>query len=162
MTEQTQPTDAELEALLVESAPILGAIGDRVRASMVSAMRVAFAKWGTPAGAGEVAYLHDDGYWTPAKTEAGRKLSDRLVCAGSPKVAVYIAPQPTQAQAGAVPLTVDEVEQLIAQWSYELHGDRARYLVRMTEQHHGITAHGVADMKGGQDEPASPPVQSQA
>ena len=39
-------------------------------------------------------------------------------------------------------LTVDEVEQLIAQWSYELHGDRARYLVRMTEQHHGI--------KGGQ------------
>ena len=55
---------------------------------------------------------------------------------------VYLAPQPTQAQAGAVPLTVDEVEQLIAQWSYELHGDRARYLVRMTEQHHGI--------KGGQ------------
>lgn len=47
-------------------------------------------------------------------------------------------PQPTQAQAGAVPLTVDEVEQLIAQWSYEVHGDRARYLVRMTEQHHGI------------------------
>ena len=40
------------------------------------------------------------------------------------------------------PLTVDEVEQLIAQWSYEVHGDRARYLVRMTEQHHGI--------KGGQ------------
>ena len=54
----------------------------------------------------------------------------------------WAAPQPTQAQAGAVPLTVDEVEQLIAQWSYELHGDRARYLVRMTEQHHGI--------KGGQ------------
>ena len=51
-------------------------------------------------------------------------------------------PHPTQAQAGAVPLTVDEVEQLIAQWSYELHGDRARYLVSMTEQHHGI--------KGGQ------------
>ena len=57
----------------------------------------------------------------------------------------YTAPQPTQAQAGAVPLTVDEVEQLIAQWSYELHGDRARYLVRMTEQHHGIKGgqHGV-------------------
>ena len=50
--------------------------------------------------------------------------------------------QPAQPQAGAVPLTVDEVEQLIAQWSYELHGDRARYLVRMTEQHYGI--------KGGQ------------
>ena len=57
-------------------------------------------------------------------------------------VPLYTTPQPTQAQSGAVPLTVDEVEQLIAQWSYELHGDRARYLVRMTEQHHGI--------KGGQ------------
>ena len=57
-------------------------------------------------------------------------------------VQLYTTQQPTQPQAGAVPLTVDEVEQLIAQWSYELHGDRARYLVRMTEQHHGI--------KGGQ------------
>lgn len=36
------------------------------------------------------------------------------------------------------PLALQEVEQLIAQHNYELHGDRARYLVRMTEKHHGI------------------------
>lgn len=59
-----------------------------------------------PAVAGEpVAYLHDDGYWTAAKTDAGRNLNDRLLFAGSPKVAVYTTPQPTQPQTGAVPLT---------------------------------------------------------
>ena len=35
------------------------------------------------------------------------------------------------------PLTVQEVEQILAQHNYELHGDRARYIVRMTEQAHG-------------------------
>lgn len=38
-----------------------------------------------------VAYLHDDGYWTPAKSEAGRQLSERLLFAGSPSIAVYTA-----------------------------------------------------------------------
>jgi len=36
------------------------------------------------------------------------------------------------------PLTVQEVEQILAQHNYELHGDRARYIVRMTEQAHGV------------------------
>ena len=36
------------------------------------------------------------------------------------------------------PLTVQEVEQILAQHDYELHGDRARYIVRMTEQAHGV------------------------
>lgn len=36
------------------------------------------------------------------------------------------------------PLTIAEVEQILAQHSYELHGDRARYIVRMTEEAHGI------------------------
>jgi len=125
MTEQTQPTDAELEAcpfcgnanaivyddLLTFHAGCLscGATGSvsSYRNGAIAAWnrRAVLAKLGTPAGAGEVAYLHDDGYWTPAKTEAGRHLNDRLMCAGSPKVAVYLTPQPTQAQAGAVPLT---------------------------------------------------------
>lgn len=43
------------------------------------------------------------------------------------------------------PLTVQEVEQLLAQWNYELHGDRARYLVRMTEAAHGITQKGSSN-----------------
>lgn len=39
-----------------------------------------------------VAKLHDDGYWTPMKTEAGRALNDRLMRAGSPSIDVYAAP----------------------------------------------------------------------
>ena len=37
-------------------------------------------------------------------------------------------PQPTQAQAGAVPLSIAEEERMLAQWDYEMHGDRARYI----------------------------------
>ena len=36
------------------------------------------------------------------------------------------------------PLTIAEVEQILAQHNYEIHGDRARYIVRMTEAAHGI------------------------
>jgi hypothetical protein len=36
------------------------------------------------------------------------------------------------------PLTINEVEQILAQHNYEIHGDRARYIVRMTETAHGI------------------------
>ena len=36
------------------------------------------------------------------------------------------------------PLTIAEVEAIIARWSYELHGDRARFIVRETELAHGI------------------------
>jgi hypothetical protein len=36
------------------------------------------------------------------------------------------------------PLTINEVEQILAQHDYEIHGDRARYIVRMTEEAHGI------------------------
>ena len=43
-----------------------------------------------------VALLHDDGYWTAAKTDAGRRLSERLLFAGSPSIAVYTAPQPAK------------------------------------------------------------------
>ena len=35
-------------------------------------------------------------------------------------------------------LTVQEVEKILHQHNYELHGDRARYIVRMTEAAHGI------------------------
>lgn len=102
------------------------------------------AKRGQPAQAAEpVAYLHDDGYWTAAKNDAGRRLNDRLLFAGSPKVAVYTAPQPTQTQAGAVPLTDEQIRAMLNKhppedvcgWSYRMGIDDA-------ELHHGI--------KGGQ------------
>ena len=44
------------------------------------------------------------------------------------------------AQSKRQPLTVQEVEQILHQHNYELHGDRARYIVRITEEAHGITA----------------------
>ena len=49
-------------------------------------------------------------------------------------LAKWGTPQPVVRE----PLSVQEVEQLLAQWSYEVNGDRARYLVRMTEAAHGI------------------------
>ena len=39
-----------------------------------------------------VAYLHNDGYWTAAETDAGRQLNERLMLAGSPKLGVYLHP----------------------------------------------------------------------
>ena len=46
-----------------------------------------------------VAYFYDDGSWTPAKTEEGRKLSNWMISAGSPKIGVLLASaaQPTRA-----------------------------------------------------------------
>lgn len=48
--------------------------------------------------------------------------------------------QPTQPQTGAVPLSIAEEERMLAQWDYEMHGDRARYIE---------AAHGIG-IKGGQ------------
>ena len=39
------------------------------------------------------------------------------------------------------PLTTGEVEQILEQHNYEIHGDRARYIVRMTEAAHEIKGH---------------------
>ena len=130
----TEPTEHECHELLMSMEP-----SANEHEAVLKFARAVLAKWGTPpAVAGEpVAWLSTD------------SIGERYLCFTKPNdsdparplVFGDTTPQPTQAQAGAVPLT-DEVEQLIAQWSYELHGDRARYLVRMTEQHHGI--------KGGQ------------
>ena len=45
------------------------------------------------------------------------------------------------------PLTIAEVEAIIDRWSYELHGDRARFIVRETELAHGIGALAVIKAK---------------
>ncbi|GEM_PF-1394433 len=68
-----------------------------------------------PAEAQEpAANLHDDGYWTPTKTEAGRALNERLMRAGSPRIPVYTHPAPQQAapQAPAAPSEIDAREQV--------------------------------------------------
>lgn len=60
-----------------------------------------------------VAFLHDDGHWTHAKTEAGRRLSERLTFAGSPKIGVYTAPQPPQQTAEWADLPPEEIKALV-------------------------------------------------
>ncbi len=151
----TEPTDAEAWEMWL-SQPLTGCASK----SVGNFARAVLAKWGTPpAVAGEpVAYLHDDGYWTAAKTDVGRSLNDRLLFAGSPKVAVYTTPQPTQAQAGAVPLTDEQAKALLKNsdlldmflhigWysaprkNFDAHG---LTLIRAIEAAHGI------GIKGGQ------------
>ena len=61
-------------------------------------------------------------------------MSDFLSAFARAVLAKWGTPQPVVRE----PLSVQEVEQLLAQWSYEVNGDRARYLVRMTEAAHGI------------------------
>ena len=68
-------------------------------------------------------------------------MSDFLSAFARAVLAKWGTPQPVVRE----PLSVQEVEQLLAQWSYEVNGDRARYLVRMTEAAHGIK-------QGGQHE----------
>lgn len=108
MTEQTQPTDAEI------SACILAAKVKCVHPEAVTTIEVAravLAKWGSPVVAGEpVAVIEfTDGVKEP------RIMSWNDLPPGQHRV--FTTPQPTQAQAGAVPLTADQREAL-----WESHG----------------------------------------
>lgn len=51
-----------------------------------------------------------------------------------PQVSLASVAQPAQQ-----PLSSQEVESILSQHDYEIHGDRARYIVRMTERAHRIT-----------------------
>lgn len=77
---------------------------------------------GVPAQDQPVAYLHDDGYWTPAKSEAGRAINERLMHAGSPKIGVFTAAQGTGVPApaaDALNLQCKSVQKRLAeQWGF--------------------------------------------
>ena len=100
-----EPLSANQVSELAESAGYWH--GDRSRADFINGIRYAEAAHGitqkggsvtAPAVASEpIAYLYDDGSWTPAKTEEGRKLNDWMISAGSPKIGVHLAStaQPT-------------------------------------------------------------------
>ena len=110
----TEPTDAELIALL----------GDR-QFSSIGAVREALRRWGTPpAVAGEPcgwAMFRPDGSMVHGSSEnsaeaclvalaesevaCGQKLGYMAATKGWKPQPIYTTPQPTQAQAGAVPLT---------------------------------------------------------
>lgn len=68
-----------------------------------------------------VAVLHDDGYWTPEDTPAGRALNTRLMRAGS-REKVFATPTSAAAQPEAVGwLTDDQIMKFLAPW--HINGD---------------------------------------
>ncbi|MFN7152947.1 MAG: hypothetical protein ACK4OE_04580 [Acidovorax sp.] len=110
MTPDKTPTDvAELEALLLDHLPASKHYIEPVKAKIVAAMQAAIAKWGSPVVAGEpVAWQHRMKY-TAAWVECSKEFHDWVLRAphefegDEVRALCLAAPQPTQAQAGAVP-----------------------------------------------------------
>lgn len=129
----TEPTDAELIALM----------GDR-QFSTIGAVREALRRWGTPPAVAEepVAWLSTD------------CIGERYLCFTKPKdsnparplVFGDTTPQPTQAQAGAVPLTDEQLAEMMREtWGCASIAPRhAMKFARAIEAAHGI------GIKGGQ------------
>ena len=101
----TEPTDNELDIVLSKHWPAFATMGTLPLIWTRAAFREAIAKWGTPpAVAGEpVAWLSTD------------CIGERYLCFTKPKDSDQVRPlvfgdttqQPTQPQAGAVPLTCE-------------------------------------------------------
>lgn len=170
MTEQTQPTDAEIDLLISKHWPAFATVGAFPLKALRNAFREGIFEWGTPAGAGapvapdfytacawyegggEAGWIPLPGYSNETEhgvkhlvLEAARKegykgtAAGRLFELGWEIRPVYLAPQPTQAQAGAVPLTDEWIRSMCKEpWIFE----SAKQWVRITEAAHGI--------KGGQ------------
>lgn len=161
----TEPTDAELLALIEKHLgfkprrddmvidPRTGRFHDVQRYRDMKADIL--AEWGTPAVAkwapeeianGErgIRWVTNEGIHGRPTDHDVREYLKRTPtahgCHCDECKQFYTAQQPTQPQTGAVPLSIAEEERMLAQWDYELHGDRARYIE---------AAHGIG-IKGGQ------------
>ena len=101
MTDKPTPTDAELEALLLDKLPASKHYIRPVIEKMVAAMQAAIDKWGTPApvGVGEVAERYRNAI---ASACEGWTMPDGLRKHLETALWSLPTPQPTQAQAGAV------------------------------------------------------------
>ncbi|MFN4121311.1 hypothetical protein [Acidovorax sp.] len=157
MTEQTQPTDAEIKEMIPDGDEWKYGVGF---SEAIMFARAVLAKWGTPpAVAGEpVAWqqgslttLNQDPYpalgkWFVQFWE-GDDVAARVYGSDAEtlrrRCAAITTPQPTQAQAGAVPLTHDEALDAFCH-TPGIHQFVQAFVagVRFAEQHHGI--------KGGQ------------
>lgn len=100
-TQPLAPTDAEIDALWVGQQLTVPQLVQRRAIA-----RAALAKWGTPAGAGEVVACGNCGGtgWMVRDPDIGTD-QECFVCDGSGRYSESATPQPTQPQAGAVPLT---------------------------------------------------------
>lgn len=136
-----EPTDTAIDTLILEHG-VMGQAWPTQR-QLHAFARAVLAKWGTPpAVAGEKVYLVATGLTNEAGTVGLYERHDRFVPLADCEV-LYTAPQPTQAQAGAVPLTHDEALDAFCH-TPGIHQFVQAFMagVRFAEQHHGI--------KGGQ------------
>lgn len=152
MNEQTQPTDAELLAAWDSYIGDPTAKLPLTNSDKLAFARAVLAKWGTPAGAGEPvadAKTKCPNCGAPCETTVNMRGGEHGWGTSDLERTVYrYTTQPTQAQAGAVPLTDEWIRSKCKEpWIFET----AKQWVRIAESAHGITVHGVADMKGGQD-----------
>ena len=136
----TEPTDAELKALLLEKLPASKHYIRPVIEKMVAAMQAAIAKWGQPAQAAEPVshqYQSQDGTWHEFIDQ--RHYNNTVADGRFPIRTLYTTPQPVARE----PLTNEHIRAMlnkhppedVCDWSYRMGIDDA-------ELHHGI--------KGGQ------------
>lgn len=142
MTPDKTPTDAELDALDMAAKAIanqnpIGTPAAWRMAYLKALTRAVLAKWGSPVVAGEsVAELVVDRFTTQLKALPAshdvRPYGTHLLC---------LVPQPTQAQAGAVPLTPSQYNIALG-CATDIPPSRYEAVTRAIERAHGI--------KGGQ------------
>ena len=102
----TEPTDAELGKLAEECGIGWGAGLGGMSDFLSAFARAALAKWGTPAGAGEAAEHYRNAI---ASACEGWTMPDGL----RKHLETALWSLPTQAQAGAVPLTDGQIQDLL-------------------------------------------------
>ena len=108
MTDKQTPTDAELKALLLDKLPASKHYIRPVIEKMVAAMQAAIDKWGQPVVAGDVDRADAVNLARNALTQYDCAITKKGVRVLAEAVlsmdSALTTPQPTQAQAGAVPL----------------------------------------------------------
>ena len=111
MTDKPTPTDAELEALLLDKLPASKHYIRPVIEKMVAAMQAAIDKWGQPVVAGDVDRADAVNLARNALTQYDCAITKKGVRVLAEAVlsmdSALTTPQPTHAQAGAVPLTCE-------------------------------------------------------
>jgi len=137
----TEPTDAELDELRQANS---GRLNFVTLSEFRTIARAVLEKWGTlPAVMGEpVGYCHEI-KWRAHQSEQVQKITRKAHPEYGYTQALYTTPQPTQTQAGAVPLTPEAINVMAREYPAEdLCGWSYRMGVADAEAHHGI--------KGGQ------------
>ena len=127
----TEPTDAEIWQMWMPMVRHMGV------ADPVEFARAVLAKWGTPAPVGVEPYGRVTTHSVTGQQFFYRWPESPYLDNASECVSVYTTPQPTQTQAGAVPLTHAQAKALVSRY-----GNDPLHLVYQVEVAHGI--------KGGQ------------